>query len=337
MHRLSRRVGGYLILIVLLFLVPVGTRDPYYLYTAYRIFLLIIMAVGLRVTMTTGQVSFAHAAFMAIGAYSSALLVMRVGLSFWLALPLAGIIAMVVAILIGFPILRLTGVYFFLVTFAFGTVVMLIITNYWRDVFGGTQGLLNIPVPDPLAIPGLPPLEFATMTPFYYLGLMVMIIMILFAVRLDRSRFGRVFRAIRQQDALAQSVGVNLFSYKMLGWAIACFFAGIAGSLFSHMHKVITPGDFTIQLAVYCVVYVIVGGEHKVSGPILGTALLSLVAEYLRGFGPIEPLAYGVALVLVIVFMPQGILGILPRINAWLGNLWPGPSQGVSNNDTTGA
>ena len=255
---------------------------------------------------------------------------------FWLALPLAGIIAMVIAILIGFPILRLTGVYFFLVTFAFGTVVMLIFTNYWRGVFGGTQGLLNIPVPDPIAIPGLITLDFSIMTPFYYLGLIVMIIMILFAVRLDRSRFGKVFKAIRQQDALAQSVGVNLFRYKMLGWVIACFFAGIAGSLFAHMHKVITPGDFTIQLSVYCVVYVIMGGEHKVSGPVLGTILLCLVAEYLRGFGPIEPLAYGVALVLVMVFMPQGILGILSRINSRLVNLWPtGPSQGVSNDGIT--
>jgi branched-chain amino acid transport system permease protein len=275
------------------------------------------MVVGLRVTMTTGQVSFAHAAFVAIGAYSSALLTMKLGISFWFTLPLAGVIAMIIAVLIGFPILKLKGVHFFLVTFAFGSVVMLIVTNWWIDVFGGTKGLLNIPCPNPIAISGLPKIEFDSIGPFYYLGLVVTLIVVIFALKLDRSRFGRVLRAIRQQDSLAESLGVNIFRYKMLGWVIACFFAGLAGSLFAHMHKVITPGDFQITLSIYCVIYAIVGGEYKVSGPIIGTVFLSVVGEYLRGYGSIEPLAYGVALVLVMIFMPDGILGLVQHISLW--------------------
>ncbi len=317
-NKISRNSIACVILIILLFLVPIFTSNPYYLYTAYRIFVFIIMAVALRATMSTGQVSFAHAAFMAIGAYSSALLVMKLGLSFWLSLPLAGVIAIMIALLIGLPTLRLKGVYFFLVTFAFGNVILLIIANWWIDVFGGTTGLLNIPVPKPIAIPGIPRIDFDSMGSFYYLGLILAFITVIFAARLDKTRYGKVFKAIRQRDNLAESLGVNIFKYKMLAWIIACFFAAIAGGAYAHMHKVITPGDFTTKVSIYCVIYVLVGGEHSIVGPIIGTVLLVLVDEFIRGYGSIEPMAYGIALVLVMVFMPNGILGIVQRINLWL-------------------
>ncbi|GAI35182.1 unnamed protein product, partial [marine sediment metagenome] len=191
------------------------------------VFIHIVLAVSLRQMMVVGQVSFAHPAFMAIGAYTSVLLVMDVGLPFWVAMPVAGIVAAFIALLLGLPVLRLTGPYFFLATFAFLEVMKSIFT-YFAIPFGGPQGIWNIPPPNPIG-----PIDFSSITHFYYLIFIVFAITVLVFYSLEKSRFGQAWHAIGQSAQLAESLGVNVMGYRVLAFVIACFFAGIVGACFA--------------------------------------------------------------------------------------------------------
>lgn len=318
------RPVGILILLVVLFLLPWRLPSAYHIHLFIYVFVLIILALGLRLIYTTGQVSFAHAAFYAVGAYCSALLVMRAGWSSWYALPVAGIIAAVIGLLVGYPTLRIKGVYFFLMSFAFGSVVTLVLSNYWTGFLGGHQGLTNIPPPNPLSIGGLE-LAFLSKIPYYYVALIFVILITIIFYRLDKSRFGMICKSIRDADILAECAGINIMKYKVLAFVIGCFFAGVAGGFIAHYYLSISPGNFGFHLSVNLVVYLLVGGSATVAGPIVGTAVLVLLAQLLvrplvgwagagASAGAWEQLFYGVVLIVFISFLPEGLIGLPKRV-----------------------
>lgn len=309
-----KKVIGYLIIIFFLALLPFGLRDARWLHLLVMIYLYIILAGGLRLIMSAGQVSFAHPAFWAIGAYASALLVMRLGFSFWIALPLAGAISAIFSILIGYPCLRLKGPYFFIITLSFGEIATLFFTT-WVEVFGGANGIAGIPLPNPIYFPLIGVAQFSSRSVHYYYLLLIILLITLFIMyRLERSRFGMTCSSIRESEELAASLGVNAMRYKMILFVTACFFAGLAGSFYAHYMTYISPDFFSIWESMTMLLIVVIGGSGSVTGVIVGAVLLIIVPEIGREAKRVEPIIFGAILVVVLRFLPGGLRGLLSRI-----------------------
>ena len=305
---MGKRKAATLILLLLLAAFPAVTRDPYILNILITTGIWTTSVWGVRVIMSTGQLTLGHAAYMAIGAYASTLLTMKAGLSFWLAFPLAGLISSVVALLIGYPTLRIKGVYFAIITFAFAEIVRLLIVH-WPSLLGGYGGIPNVPPPSPIFS-----ISFKSRIPFYYLILALCLVTYLVMVRIDRGRIGKIFSSIHESDTLAESVGINIMRYKVLSFCIGCFFAGLSGSFYAHYFNFTSPEFFTIWQSVYCLVFVIVGGAGSVWGPLLGSFFMTLVPELLRVARELEPVIYAVILIAVMFLLPGGLITLPARL-----------------------
>jgi branched-chain amino acid transport system permease protein len=301
--------ASYTALILLLFLIPIFVKGGYYLHILIMVGINIILASSLRTIATTGQFSLAHAGFMAIGAYTSALLVMKLGLSSWAALPLGGIAAALLALLVGYPFVRVKRVYFAMLTLFMGEVIRLVIVE-WRDLTHGSSGILNIPPPNSLSFFGLFNIAFDSKVPYYYFILVLVLISLLFLYRIESSRVGRTLLAIQQGDFVAESVGINITGFKVFAWCVGCFFAGIAGSFYAHYVLVLTPASFGILQAIYVVVYMIVGGRRRFAGAILGAFILTLVPEVFRALKEYQPFVFVGILFIIIFFLPGGLVDL---------------------------
>ncbi len=291
----------------------VATDDSYYLDVAATVVMNLLLTMALRMQLDMGQVNMAHISFMGIGAYASALLAMRAGLSFWIALPLAALIAAAFAVPIGTIALRLSGPYYFLVTFAFSEVARLVFNNFFVSYLGGASGLVEIPAPSPLF-----GMTFTTKGSQYLLMLALFLAGAAILVRLEYSRFGLVAGAIRQGELLASTLGVRVFRYKLLAFVIGSALAGVAGSFFAHTHRVLHSSDFGLEPMVLLVAYTVIGGVGSVWGPVIGTVLLTFTSELLRELHAYEVLVYGLVLILTMLFVPDGLVSIPGRIRrAW--------------------
>jgi len=299
---------GHLIVLIVLLTLPVATRDPYFLNLFITVGIWTTSVWGVRLIMSTGQLTLGHAAYMAVGAYASTLLTMKAGLSFWLAFPLAGMISSLIALLIGYPILRIKGVYFSIITFAFAEIIRLIIVH-WPDVLGGYGGIPNIPPPQPIFS-----IRFTSRVPFYYLILAISLSTYLFMVRIEKSRLGRIFSSIHESDTLAESIGINIMKYKMIAFGLGCFFAGLSGSFYAHYFNFTSPEFFTIWQSIYCLIFVIVGGVGSVFGPFLGSLFMTLVPEFLRVAKEYEPVVYAIILILIMFLLPGGLVTLPDRL-----------------------
>ncbi len=299
---------GHLIVLIVLLTLPVATRDPYFLNLFITVGIWTTSVWGVRLIMSTGQLTLGHAAYMAVGAYASTLLTMKAGLSFWLAFPLAGMISSLIALLIGYPILRIKGVYFSIITFAFAEIIRLIIVH-WPGVLGGYGGIPNIPPPQPIFS-----IRFTSRVPFYYLILAISLATYLFMVRIEKSRLGRIFSSIHESDTLAESIGINIMKYKMIAFCLGCFFAGLSGSFYAHYFNFTSPEFFTIWQSIYCLIFVIVGGVGSVLGPFLGSLFMTLVPEFLRVAKEYEPVVYAIILILIMFLLPGGLVTLPDRL-----------------------
>jgi branched-chain amino acid transport system permease protein len=274
----------------------------------------IILALGLNFVMNTDQVPLCQAAFVGVGAYISTLLVMRLNFSFWLSLPAAGILTGILGIIVGLPTLRIKGIYFAMATFALGEIVRLLFIG-WTGLFGGANGISAIPAPNPVPIPILGQIEFQTKVPYYYFTLVVLTLCLIIVYRLTHSRIGRACKAIRQSDLLAQCTGIDIMGYKVFAFAVNSFFAGIVGGIYAHYFHFIGPQDFTFWQSVEYLVFIVVGGSGTLGGPILGSIFLTFLPEFLRMAVEFQVVFYGLALILVLLFMPQGIMGLLVKVS----------------------
>ena len=302
-----RRVGHFIVLVAAVSF-PAVRQDPYLLNLLIMTGIWTTSVWGVRLIMSTGQLTLGHAAYMAVGAYASTLLVMKVGLSFWLAFPLSGFISAFVALLIGYPTLRIKGVYFAIITFAFAEIIRLIIM-IWPGFLGGSGGIPGVPSPSPIFS-----ISFTGRVPFYYLILFISVVSYLVMVGIERSRIGKIFSAIHEGDDLAQSIGINIMKYKIIAFCLGCFFAGVSGSFYAHYFNFASPEFFTIWQSVYCLLFVIVGGAGSVYGPTLGSFFMTLVPEFLRGTKEYEPVVYAVILILVMFLLPGGLITLPDRL-----------------------
>jgi branched-chain amino acid transport system permease protein len=290
------------VLAVPVLLFPLFSDNNYHIHVAVLIFINMLLASSLRLIMTTGPVSFGHAAFFAIGSYSAGLLILRAGIPFWAALPLAGLASAAMAVVIGIPTLRLRGVYFFLVTFAFGEILRLTASR-WDSVTGGNQGLTGVPSPEGVT----------TLTANYYFGAVLLLLVFAFTALLEKSRTGAAFRAIDQQTHLAESIGVNTMGHKVFAFAAACFIAGVTGAFYVGFIHSIGPNIWDFHRSVEILTYVVVGGAASIWGPLIGAALLTVAVEFFHTFEDYAVVAYGALLLVVVMFFPRGIAG-MPRV-----------------------
>ncbi|MGB3020539.1 MAG: branched-chain amino acid ABC transporter permease [Methyloceanibacter sp.] len=281
----------------------------------------VLLVSSYRLLTLTGEWSLAHVVIMGVGAYGSALVAKELGVPVPLAMLVGASIAALVAFLLSFPLFRMKGFYFLIGSFAAGEVIRLIWK--WSEVtwlFGGPKGIKLIPpVPD-IKLFSLD-IDFYDPVNYYYLCLIVVAISLVILYRVERSRIGLTFHAIHWQDKLAESVGVNTFRYRSLAFVVSAFFAGLAGALYAHYIGTVNPNRFGVEEMTYVLIWAIVGGTATFYGPILGVVVLTILNEVvLRALGVdvMRPMFYGALLIVSILFLPDGLESLVPRIRAWL-------------------
>src|SRR5947209_561010 len=269
------RVGVLIVLVLLMLLVPQLGGD-YYVHLFALVFTNVILAASLRPSLTCGQLNIGHSAFMSIGAYASALLAKNLAVPFEVSMLCGALLAAVVGLAIGYPSLRLRGVYFAMVTVAFVEVIRLI-AQLWVSLTRGMSGLSGIPKPHLLGV------TLATKASQYYLALFLMLLTLLILWKLESSRLGLIWKSIGMADNLAQSLGVNIANHKLLAFMLGCFFAGVAGAFYAHFIRFLFPPEFGFLMATNILVYNYVGGRGHFAGAIVGAIFLSLLSEPFRG------------------------------------------------------
>lgn len=255
----------------------------------------------------SGQISLAHAAFYGLGAYTTAIMTQKIGLSFWLALPCSFLIAAVFGVLLGIPTLKLKGHYLTIATLAFNMIIYMLIKN-WDSLTNGTVGMFGIQPPTILGISLNTPNK---MLPFV---IIVGTVIVAFIVSLMKSSYGRAFAAIKVDEISAEVSGVSTYYYKVLLFAISSGIAGIAGCIYASYNQFITPETFTLNASIKILTICVVGGIGTIIGPLVGSVFISMVSEYFRNFADLEQVIYGAMLVIVIVLMPRGIY---PTVLGW--------------------
>jgi len=259
----------------------------------------VLTAASLRFVMLIGELNFATAAFVGLGAYGAGVATTVMDWPFLLCLLFGGMVAVVVGLVFGYVTLRTKGPYFLLIGFAFTEVVRLIYTKvHW---LGGNSGMVGI----------FPPRYLDAWLPTFVVAVVGVLLLALYAI--EKSHFGKTCIAIRDNDAVVQSVGINVHMTKVACLCVAAFAAGIAGGLSAYVNNVISPGDFGFLLSTFALAYLKVGGEDNPLGPVAGAVLLVLLASVAMGMGAGEHVFYGMAIVLSVLLMPKGITGLIQR------------------------
>src|SRR6266511_2638817 len=304
------RVGVLIVLVLLMLLVPQLGGD-YYVHVFALVFTNVILAASLRPSLTCGQLNIGHSAFMSVGAYTSALLA-NLAVPFEVSMLCGALLASVVGLAIGYPSLRLRGVYFAMVTVAFVEVIRLI-AQLWVPLTRGMSGLSGIPKPNLLGV------TLASKASQYYLALFLMLLTLLILWKLESSRLGLIWTSIGMADNLAQSLGVNIANHKLLAFMLGCCCAGVAGAFYAHFIRFLFPPEFGFLMATNILVYNYVGGRGHFAGPIVGAAFLSLLSEPFRG-SAYETIFFSIAMLLTILFLPGGLItlpGKLAELRGW--------------------
>lgn len=315
----GRRVvlpGLALAAIVAAFLVPTVFASNFWLYLLDMVLINAVMALGLNVILKTGQVSLAHAGFMAIGAFTSAQLTVALELPFLVGFVLGGAAAALTALVLGRIILRLRGVYFLLFTFALNEFLFLLSKNV-PALTGGNTGVVGI---RPVTLPLVGVLR--SKAAFYYFALTVLVLAIVLVAALYRSPFGRAMNAVRESELLAAAAGYNPMRIKVLTFAIGSLLAGLGGSLFAHFLGYVAPFNFTFWESVNFLLMNIVGGTSFLGGAILGAVIITPLPELLRAYVVWQQVLYGLVLMAFMRFLPDGLASLLaPPARAVLARL----------------
>lgn len=256
-----------------------------------------MLALSIYLTLSCGLLSLANAAFMGIGAYAAAMISMQTELPFGLALLASAVAPAVVALIIGIPVLRLSGVYLAMATLGFGEVVRVIVLN--MDITGGPMGLNGIPLK----------------TEWWHIALILAATLFVLG-RLRRSKVGRAFEAIKEDDIAARLMGVHVARYKLLAFVLGAVIAGLAGGLNAHYTFTIGPGNYAFENAVDILTMAVFGGTSNLIGPLLGSTILSLLPEIMRSMKDFRLAANGLILIIVILYLPKGIWAP-SRIRNW--------------------
>ncbi len=305
--------------------------DTYIVYMVNLSCIATVAALGLNLlTGFTGQISLGHAAFLAIGAYTGAILGEGLGMPFWITVPAAGLVAAMAGVLVGIPCLRLKGLYLAMATMSFGVMVEYILVT-WKGLTGGERGMY---MPE-LNIFGL---VLDTDEKIYYFLLALTALMVIAAKNIVRTRVGRAFIAVRDRDIAAEVMGVDLTLYKVTAFALGAFYAGVAGVMYAYVMGHIHPEHFTLMSSVEYLAMVIVGGLGSVLGAIFGAVYIVVMPEFIKltsqAVEKVIPAmagrydeewniaAFGLSIMLFLIFEPEGLNGIWQRIKTGFKN-WP--------------
>jgi branched-chain amino acid transport system permease protein len=317
----QKLAAAVLALLILLLGVPwaialTGRNDLYYTLTSVA--LLSVASAGVWLTFYIGRINIGQGAYALIGGYAAAILVVDVGLSFWLALPLAGVACAAVSVLIGWPILRLRGVYFAMVTLVLTEVARLLALAL--PITKGASGMVNIPLPGAIGLFGLTLVpDFAELKnprlAFYIVAVLLMAACFAGLYRLVHSRIGRLCLSLQQNEELASSIGVNIAALRVIAYAISSFLGGIGGAMFVAISQSIYPSSFTVTDSINFMLNCFLGGLGYVLSPMIGTFVLYFGWDFLFRAGEYQLLIYACVLIALMLVLPNGLLSLrlLPK------------------------
>jgi branched-chain amino acid transport system permease protein len=326
---------GTVIALLMLFIVIVPLAfGEYYLSIINLVLISIVGALGLNILVGyTGQISIGHAAFMSVGAYTAANLAVRAGLPFWITLPAGGLMAALVGAVVGIPSLRIKGLYLAIATLA-GQLIIEWIINHVPWISGGTQASIQVPRPSLFGY------ELKTQGELYFFLLFFTLIAIVAALNLVRSRIGRAFVAIRDQDIAAEIIGIDIFRYKLIAFAISSFYAGVCGVLYTYYFGIANYEQFQLGVSIEYLAMIIIGGLGSVLGSILGAAFVALlplvirtVMESVGGYffaanemstvvSSMRLVIFGVLIIVFLVLEPEGLNRLWRNIRNYF-RVWP--------------
>ena len=286
-----------------------------FLWVTLQILIAVIGAVGLNIlTGFTGQISLGQGAFLGVGAYTSAYITAKLGLSFWVGVPAAGLVTAMAGMVFGIPSLRLKGLYLAIATLASQFILEWVFLR-WESVTGGIYGIV-------IPRPSLGGYVFESDRSYYYIVLLIAVAMVLFAANLMRTRTGRAFMAVRDHYISAEIMGINLFKYRILSFAISSFYAGVAGALYGHSLRFVSSEQFNIEVSIVYLAMIIIGGLGSILGSIYGAVFMILLPKLLTivtaklavGIPGIAELAtaleqgiFGAIIIVFLIFEPDGL------------------------------
>ncbi|MFO1349764.1 MAG: branched-chain amino acid ABC transporter permease [Gammaproteobacteria bacterium] len=313
-----RNIGNLVVFFAILAAYLVGipyffADSPYHLGVATTASTLGLISLGVWLTFHIGRINIGQGAFALIGGYVLAILSARLGWSFWISLPLAGVITAALGVVIGWPILRLRGVYFAMLTLCLTEAVRLLALN-GGGVTQGALGIVNIPTPGALSLFGftlIPAFKDVNQhLAFFYLAAGLLIAGYLVIWRITRSRLGWIFRSLQQNEDLATSIGINIAKYRVIAYAICCFLGGLGGAFFTAAQQSIYPTSFTVPDSVYFMLYCFLGGLGYTFGPIIGAFVLFLSFEALHSLQQYQTLIYAGLIIALMLWLPNGLLSL---------------------------
>ena len=298
------RIILLILAVVFSFALPQFINSNYVMGIIVRILFYMILAGSLNIINGySGQFNIGHAGFLCVGAYTEAILATRFGLSFWILLPVAGVVTAFVGYLVALPTLKLKGIYLAIVTLGFSEIVRLIAQN-WMSFTGGPMGIKSIPSPVFFGTKMSSPMLY------YYIALILVLVFLFTSHRVINSRVGRAWIAIREDEAAAASLGVNTRIYKSMNFMYGAFWAGVAGATMAPYYRFIAADMFTLDEGFNILSMVIIGGQGTLVGPLLGAALVNTITEVFRFASDYRMVLYAVLIIIMMWFRPQGIFGV---------------------------
>lgn len=317
LERKQKKQYRYLLFFFLaIFLLPLLVKSKYVLNIMIFSGIHSLIVVGFSLLMGyAGQISLGHAAFFGLGAYSSGVLTVKFGIHPWIAFGAGTLVTACMAYIIGIPSLKLKGHYLAMATLGFGIIIQIVFVQ-WRAMTEGPSGLTDIPV---ISIGGM---QLDTDLKYYYFVWAFGILGILFSLNIVHSRVGRALRALNRKEIGAEAMGINTAKYKIQVFVLSAIYASIAGSLYTHYITFLSPEGFGFQFSVLILVMAVFGGVDRIWGGVFGAISLTILPELLRAYRDYDIVVYGIVLILVMMFMPNGILGILESAFNQMRLLW---------------
>jgi branched-chain amino acid transport system permease protein len=304
----GKQIFGLVVLLACMLVLP-NVASNYWIDVATMALFYIVLALGLNIVVGfAGLLDLGYSAFFAVGAYTTGILTTKYQVSFWLTFLLGGILAALIGVIIGAPTLRLRSDYLAIVTLGFGEIIRISAKNL--DITGSASGIYGIPKPH------IGTFILTDLSDYYYCMLILVLITLLAVVRLANSRIGRAWTYIREDEDAAEAMGINRVRLKLLAYALGAMFGGFAGALFAAKMSAIAPESFSFMQSVMILLAIVLGGLGRIPGVVLGAVLVILLPEAMREFANWRYLLFGVALIVMMIFRPQGLWGSPREVHA---------------------
>lgn len=322
----------FFLVLIFTILLPLVIKNPYIIHLFIMTCIGIVLGMSFSMAYAPGLINIGVAGYYSIGAYASTLLVKKLDFSFWAALPVAILITGIISLVTGLAFIKAGTFTFVILTLLFNLALVQALGQV--EVLGGWSGFVNIPRPEPIVIPYYSAIDFSTHTSCYYLILVMLLLIVLAFYGLYSSRIGRAWNAIRESSHLAETLGVDVYFFRVFAFVVASCAAGTVGSFYAHYFGTLEPVTFGGFASIYIQLYSVLGGlDFPILGPIIGAIIMTFVPEVLRITSEIQPIIFGVLLIVLILFLPRGIIGSLhearkmpiydkmaKEIRAWLSN-----------------